>query len=79
MIGHTGQNIAGMILSFLEKHRIDIKNYRASNMSGKYAGVQTVIRQHSPYAAFIPCSAHSLNLIGKVLLNLAKWLLNSLI
>ena len=70
-IGHTGQNIADMILSFLEKHGIDIKNCRgqsydnASNMSGKYAGVQTVIRQHSPYAAFIPCAAHSLNLVGK--------------
>ena len=71
MIGHTGQNIADRILSFLEKHGIDIKNCRgqsydnASNMSGKYAGVQTVIRQHSPYAAFIPCAAHSLNLVGK--------------
>lgn len=71
MIGHTGQSIADMILSFLEKHGIDINNCRgqsydnASNMSGKYVGVQTVIRQHCPYATFIPCAAHSLNLVGK--------------
>ena len=71
MIGHTGQVIAEMILSFLEEHGIDKNNYRgqsydnASNMVGKYIGVQTIIRQHSPYATFIPCAAHSLNLVGK--------------
>ena len=34
-------------------------------MVGKYIGVQTIIRQQSPYATFIPCAAHSLNLVGK--------------
>ncbi|KAI6647183.1 Zinc finger MYM-type protein 1-like [Oopsacas minuta] len=44
-IGHTGQVIAEMILSFLEEYGIDINNCRgqtyddASNMSGKYIGV----------------------------------------
>ena len=71
MIGHTGQVIAEMILSFLEEHGIDKNNSRgqsygnASNMVGKYIGVQTIIRQQSPYATFIPCAAHSLNLVGK--------------
>ena len=46
MIGHTGQVIAEMILTFLEEHGIDINNCRgqsydnASNMVGKYIGVQ---------------------------------------
>ena len=41
MIGHTGKEIANMILTFLEENGIDIKNCRgqsygnASNMSGK--------------------------------------------
>ena len=59
-------------MTFLEKNGIDIKDCRgqsydnASNMSGKYAGVQTsVIKQHCPHATFISCAAHSLNLVGK--------------
>ena len=50
MIGHTGQVKAQMILDFLEKFGIDISNCRgqsydnASNMSGKYIGVQTIIK-----------------------------------
>ena len=60
-----------MILDFLEKYGIDISNCcgqsydNASNMSCKYIGVQTIIKQHSQYAACIPCAAHSLNLVGK--------------
>ena len=71
MIGHTGQVIAEMILGFLEKYGIDISNCRgqsydnASNMSGKYIGVQTIIKQQSQYASFIPSAAHSLILVGK--------------
>ncbi|XP_073407844.1 zinc finger MYM-type protein 1-like [Dendrobates tinctorius] len=34
-------------------------------MSGKYNGVQTHVRNVCPYATFIPCAAHSLNLVGK--------------
>ena len=59
MIGHTGQVIAEMILGFLEKYGIDICNCRgqsydnASNMSGKYISVQTIIKQQIQYAEFI--------------------------
>lgn len=34
----------------------------ASNMSGKYNGVQTIIRQKYPKALYVHCAAHSLNL-----------------
>ncbi|KAL4090007.1 hypothetical protein QTP88_024920 [Uroleucon formosanum] len=36
----------------------------AMNMSGQYSGLQARIKEINPLADFIPCSAHSLNLIG---------------
>ena len=53
------------------KNGINIKNCRgqnydnASNMSGKYNGMQAHIKNHNPLAMWIPCAAHSLNLVGK--------------
>ena len=50
---------------------IPIKNCRgqsydnATNMSGKYNGVQKIIKDICVYAEFIPYAAHSLNLVGK--------------
>ena len=68
-----------MILGFLDKYRIDISNCsgqsydNASNMSGKYIGVQTIIKQQSQYAAFISFAAHSLNLVGKSTVECSQW------
>lgn len=48
----------------------DIKNFRgqaydnASNMSGKYNGLQARIKKYSKNANFVSCATHSLNLIG---------------
>ncbi|CAG5030257.1 unnamed protein product [Parnassius apollo] len=36
----------------------------ASNMSGRYSGLQTRIREINKYADYIPCAGHSLNLVG---------------
>ena len=33
-------------------------------MSGKYHGVQALIRERCPFAEYVPCTAHSLNLVG---------------
>ena len=33
-------------------------------MAGKYRSVQTLIRERSPLAFYIPCFGHSLNLVG---------------
>ena len=66
--GHTGQ--AHALLKFLDAVGIDIANCRgqsydnASNMSGKYNGMQAIIRQKNPLAVCVPCAAHSLNLVG---------------
>ena len=70
MFGHTGAHMAELALTFLRQHGIDIKDCRgqsydnAANMSGKFNGMQTLIRQECSSAAFVPCSAYSLNLVG---------------
>ena len=67
---HTGEYIADTILNFFEEKCIDIQNCRgqsydnASNMSGKYKGVQQRIKCVCSYAELCPCCAHSLNLVG---------------
>ena len=56
---------------FLEHAGININDCRgqsydnASNMSGKYIGVQARVCEKNPKADYIPCFAHSLNLVGK--------------
>ncbi|XP_043483555.1 uncharacterized protein LOC122512016 [Leptopilina heterotoma] len=37
----------------------------AANMSGKYKGLQALIKVENPLAEHLPCFAHSLNLVGK--------------
>jgi hypothetical protein len=67
---HTGEALATTVLKFLNKCDIDIKNLRgqsydnAANMSGRYNGLQAHICQINPLAHYIPCAAHSLNLVG---------------
>ena len=67
---HTGEALAMTVLKFLNKCDIDIKNLRgqsydnAANMSGCYNGLQAHICQINPLAHYIPCAAHSLNLVG---------------
>ena len=67
---HTGANLANILLDFLTKYGVDIvhchrQSYdNASNMSGKYAKMQANIKEWSAHAEYIPCAAHSLNLIG---------------
>ena len=49
---------------------MDIANCRgqsydnASNMSGRYNGVQAIVKRECKYAVFVPCINHSLNLVG---------------
>lgn len=67
---HTGTYLFAKIQKLLEDHEIDIKNCRsqsydnASNMSGIYSGVQAQMRQVNELATWVPCAAHSLNLVG---------------
>lgn len=36
----------------------------AANMSGCYTGLQAKIKESNPLATYVPCAAHSLNLVG---------------
>ena len=71
MHGHTGKELAESLLEFLNTHRIDVPDCRgqsydnASSMSGKYNGMQAIIRQQCSFAEYVPCAAHSLNLVGQ--------------
>lgn len=67
---HTGEALATTVLTFLEKCNIDITYLRgqsydnAANMSGCYNGLQAHIARVNKLAYYIPCAAHSLNLVG---------------
>lgn len=70
IFSHTAENLAKVILEKLKSLEINIDYCRgqsydnASNMSGKYNGLQTKIKDKTESAHFIPCSSHSLNLVG---------------
>lgn len=66
--GLKGEQLANSILCGLQKCNIDLTNLigqgydGASNMSGKFSGVQAYIRQIYPKALYVHCAAHCLNL-----------------
>lgn len=70
-VGHKSEELFHAVMDVLKKYEIDIENCRgqaydnASNMSGKYTGLQARIREKTPTAMYSPCSAHSLNLVGE--------------
>ncbi|XP_031327474.1 zinc finger MYM-type protein 1-like [Photinus pyralis] len=69
-VGHKSEDLENAIMSKLEKHNLELKHCRgqsydnASNMSGCYSGLQARILNHNPLAYYLPCAAHSLNLVG---------------
>ena len=38
-------------------------------MSGKYCGMQALIKEQNDLCIYVPCCAHSLNLVGKAAAN----------
>jgi len=58
------------VSEFLNKADLDLKNCRgqsydnASNMSGKFEGLQAHIKRACDKAFYVPCAGHSLNLVG---------------
>jgi len=73
--GHTGIEMANTLITFLDHHEIELIDCRgqsydnAANMSGKYQGMQALIKNKNEFAEFVPCCGHSLNLVGKTAAN----------
>lgn len=67
---HKSEELAAAVTEILETHKIDIKDCRgqsydnASNMARAYSGLHAKIKQKCQLAEYIPCSSHSLNLVG---------------
>lgn len=67
--GHKAKDMFQSLITFLEENGLDIKNCRgqsydnASSMSGKYNGLQALVRQENDLALWVPCAGHSLNLV----------------
>ena len=70
MTSHKAEAIATTLLEYLERETINFQDCRgqsydnASNMSGKYSGMQVRLKEVNPLALYIPCAGHSLNLVG---------------
>ena len=67
---HGAEDITNQILKLIDNFGLDIKDCRAqnydnaANMAGIYTGVQARIKTLNPLAHFVPCAAHSANLVG---------------
>jgi len=66
----TGHGLAAEIMDKIKSDGLNIENCRGqgfdngANMAGQYNGVQSKLIQINEWARFIPCAAHSLNLVG---------------
>lgn len=66
----TGLGLATEILEKIKNDGLNLDNCRGqgydngANMAGKYKGVQARITSLNNLAIFVPCAAHSLNLVG---------------
>lgn len=69
--GKSGEQLANMIVEKLKNDGLDLNDCRGqgydngANMAGAYRGVQSRIRMLNRFANFVPCAAHSLNLVGQ--------------
>lgn len=67
---HTGASLADCVVKMTKDLQLDLSNCRgqsydnASNMSGKYNGLQAHLKKINPLIHYVPCAAHSLNLVG---------------
>jgi len=67
---HKGETLGDNILQNLENESIKFEDCHgqtydnASNMLGRYTGMQAHLRKVNTLAFYIPCMAHSLNLVG---------------
>lgn len=69
-VGHKSKDLCDIIVVTLAAFNLELKDCRgqsydnAANMSGCYAGLQALIMEMNALAVYVPCAAHSLNLVG---------------
>lgn len=69
-IGHKSEDMKNAVVDTLAEFTLDLQDCRgqsydtAANMSGCYSGLRTRITALNPLAIYVPCAAHSLNLVG---------------
>lgn len=67
---HNSEYLTETVTEFMANHSIELSDCRGqsydntNNMAGKYSGLQQRIIEMNPLAIFVPCAAHSLNLVG---------------
>lgn len=67
---HTADHLFHEVTGLLNESKIPISDCRgqsydnASNMSGRFNGLQAKVKELNELAEFVPCSSHSLNLVG---------------
>ncbi|XP_042567684.1 uncharacterized protein LOC109060026 [Cyprinus carpio] len=67
---HTGFSLAESVIEMVCRLGLDLLDCRgqsydnASNMAGKYSGLQAHLKKQNPLIHYTPCAAHSLNLVG---------------
>ena len=70
IFSHGAKALTDTLVDFLNENKIPLSNCRgqsydnASNMSGRYTGLQARIHQLDEFAIYVPCAGHSLNLVG---------------
>ena len=66
MKGHGAAELENSICTFLEKNKIKLSDCRGQSYDNgtNMSGLQARIRERNPLADYIPCFAHSLNLVG---------------
>ena len=67
---HTGESLANTVVAVVDSLGLDLAHCRgqaydsASNTSGRYNGLQAHLKNKNPLIHYIPCAAHSLNVVG---------------
>ncbi|XP_045456064.1 zinc finger MYM-type protein 1-like [Melitaea cinxia] len=79
---HTGLYLFNILQAFLETNGLLLDNCRgqsydnAANMAGVYNGVQALLKEKKKSADYVPCAAHSLNLVGQESVKVATEIVN---
>ena len=71
MENHSSMTLFNTIQQVLGEHKLSLENIHgqsynnASNMKGSEKGLQALFKNSNRYADYVPCAAHSLNLVGE--------------